>query len=168
MLVTNGDSMKYIFITLKIIFLISILTSIIPTQGKSIDLNLVSRWEIQEWNDDAAVFWWDPPVTTSYFIASSGSYINYSMDYYDSTNFTHPSAGTIEIGNLTIHTTNNKTGEVLALSIYGWFPKRQLEENGRWGTSQQMNSNIIIQDFIVVLSISVIAKIRVLEIRIQL
>jgi len=122
MLVAYGDSMKYKLITLEIILLISILTSIIPIQGKPINLNLVSRWEIQEWNDDAAVFWWDPPITTSYFIASTGSYINYTLDYYDSTNFTHPSTGKIEIGNLTIHTTNNKTGEVLALSIYGWFP----------------------------------------------
>ncbi|MFX0185292.1 MAG: hypothetical protein ACFE95_19595 [Candidatus Hodarchaeota archaeon] len=114
--------MKYIFVTLQTIFLISILISIIPIQGKPIDSNLVSRWEIQEWNNDAAVFWWDPPVTTSYFIASTGSYINYTLDSYDPTNFTHPSTGKIEIGNLTVHTTNNKSGEVLALSIYGWFP----------------------------------------------
>ena len=108
--------------------------SFFPIQGDSNDINLVSRWKIHEWNDDIAVAW-DWPTT--YFEATIGSYINYTIDYYDSGNFTYPSAGTIEIGNLTTHTTNNKTGEVLVLSIYGWFPGL-VTSSRNWNLQQQV------------------------------
>lgn len=117
--VNFGDSMKYKQVTIIILLILGVLLNFFPIQGNLTNLNLFSRWKIHEWNDDIAVAW-DWPTT--YFEATSGSHINYTIDHYDSSNFTHPSAGTIEIGNLTTQTSNNKTGEVLVLSIYGWFP----------------------------------------------
>lgn len=119
MLVTNGDSMKYKFNIIYFIMISSIINNILLTQGVSTDNYLVSRWEIQEWNDDFVAAWEWP---STYFMTTAGSYVNYTMSQYDPANFTHPSAGVIEIGNLTTQTTNNKTAEVLALSIWGWFP----------------------------------------------
>lgn len=111
--------MKYKQVAVNIIILLGILASLIPIQGYSNAENLISQWRIEKWNDDIVVAW-DWPST--FFEATSGSYINYTSTHYDSANFTHPSAGIIEIGNLTTQTTNNKTAEALVLSIYGWFP----------------------------------------------
>ncbi len=108
-------SQKMLF---KFLFLV-LLLNFIPVQGKISQEELVSRWEVEEWNEENIVSWEYP---TTYFSATIGSIINYTVASYDPTNFTHPSSGEIEIGNLTTQTTNNKTGEVLALSIWGWFP----------------------------------------------
>ncbi|MFX0170786.1 MAG: hypothetical protein ACFE9L_02595 [Candidatus Hodarchaeota archaeon] len=111
--------MKFRFIIICFIILIGVTNNIILVQGTSKDNAQVSRWIIQEWNDDFVAAWEWPSI---YFVTTAGSYINYTLSHYDPANFTHPSAGTIEIGNLTTQTTNNKTAEVLALSIWGWFP----------------------------------------------
>lgn len=111
--------LNYKYITIFFIVLFGISVSFISIQGNSINENLVSRWIIEEWNDNVAVAW-DWPST--YFEATTGSDINYTLDYHDPTNFTYPSAGTIEIGNLTTYTNNTYIAEVLILSIYGWFP----------------------------------------------
>jgi hypothetical protein len=106
---------------LKLLLLVLIL-NFIPVQGKISQESLVSRWEIEEWNEENTVAWWDENYTITYFSATIGSIINYTVTSYDPTNFTHPSLGEIKIGNLSTQTTNNNTGEVLALSIWGWFP----------------------------------------------
>ena len=111
--------MKYSQKMLLKVLLLVLLFKFIPVQGKIFQENFVSRWEIEEWNKENIVAWEYP---TTYFSAIIGSIINYTVTSYDPTNFTHPSSGEIKIGNLTTQTTNNKTGEVLALSIWGWFP----------------------------------------------
>jgi len=106
----------------NILFISLIAISIInfyPVHSLSSETNLVSLWEITEWNEASVVAWEYP---TLYFTAKNGSNINYTISSYDSANFTNPSSGVINIGNLTTQTTNNKTGEVLTLSIWGWFP----------------------------------------------
>ncbi|MFX0087988.1 MAG: hypothetical protein ACFFAU_20210 [Candidatus Hodarchaeota archaeon] len=90
-----------------------------PIQASGNEVNFLSQWEIVAWNEDNPVAWEYP---STYFTAKIGSIINYTLSSYDSGNFTNPSSGTIEIGNLTTQTNNNKTGEVLVLSIWGWFP----------------------------------------------
>ena len=102
-----------------LIFLIG-LTFVSPlAQGSSESEESFGQWQILDWNDDKAVIWdWG----VSSFVTSNGSYVNYTLSHHEPSNFTHPSAGTINIGNLTTQTTNNKTAEVLVLSIYGWFP----------------------------------------------
>jgi hypothetical protein len=95
--------------------------------------NSLSQWEIIAWNEDEPVAWEWPSL---YFTVKTGSIINYTLSSYDSGNFTHPSSGTIEIGNLTTQTTNNKTGEVLALSIWGWFPGLITSSND-WADQKQ-------------------------------
>ncbi|MFX0150262.1 MAG: hypothetical protein ACFFAJ_05740 [Candidatus Hodarchaeota archaeon] len=111
--------MKFGFIIIFFIILIGVSNNFILVQGTSQDDTQISRWKIQEWNDDFVAAWEWP---SKYFVTTASSYINYTLSHYDPANFTHPSAGTIEIGNLTTQTTNNKTAEVLALSIWGWFP----------------------------------------------
>ena len=123
---------KYIVITIVLVFSIS--GSLIPIQGNSNDKNLESRWKINKWNDDIVVAWEWPSTN---FQTATGSYLNYTLTDYDPTNFTHPSAGIIEIGNLTIQTTNNKTGEALVLSIYGWFPGLVTSSNN-WNLQKQV------------------------------
>ncbi len=125
--------MNYKYITIFFVVLFGISVSFISIQGNSINENLVSRWIIQEWNDDIAVAW-DWPST--YFEATTGSDINYTLDYHDPTNFTYPSAGTIEIGNLTSYTNNTYIAEVLILSIYGWFPGL-VTSSINWNDQQQ-------------------------------
>ncbi|MHA1968768.1 MAG: hypothetical protein ACW964_13300 [Candidatus Hodarchaeales archaeon] len=111
--------MKYSQKMLLTLFLLVLILKIIPIQGKTSQEDLVSSWNIEEWNEENIVAWEYP---TTYFSATVGSIINYTVTSYDPTNFTNPSSGEIKIGNLTTQTTNNKTGEVLALSIWGWFP----------------------------------------------
>lgn len=111
--------MKYSQKMLLKLLLLVLMLNFIPAQGNISQESLVSRWEIEEWNEENIVAWEYP---TTYFSATIGSIINYTVTTYDPTNFTHPSSGEIDIGNLTTQTTNNKTGEVLALSIWGWFP----------------------------------------------
>ncbi len=123
---------KYIIITIVLVFSIS--GSFIPIQGNSNDKNLESRWKINKWNDDIVVAWEWPSTN---FQTATGSYLNYTLTDYDSANFTHPSAGIIEIGNLTIQTTNNKTGEALVLSIYGWFPGL-VTSSSNWNLQKQV------------------------------
>lgn len=90
-----------------------------PAQGSSEIEESFGQWLILDWNDANAVAWdWG----VSSFVTSNGSYINYTLSHHDPSNFTHPSAGTLIVGNLTTQATNNKTAEVLLLSIYGWFP----------------------------------------------
>ncbi len=113
--------------------MLGLLQSINPIQAIYNNENLVSRWIIHEWNDDIAVAW-DWP--SKYFKAITGSYINYTLDYHDPTNFTYPSAGTIEIGNLTTQTNNTKIAEVLIFSIYGWFPGL-VTSSSSWNDQQQ-------------------------------
>ncbi|MFW9857058.1 MAG: hypothetical protein ACFFFG_18555 [Candidatus Thorarchaeota archaeon] len=79
----------------------------------------ISRWQVVQWNDEF-IGWWNWPDVT--FQASNGSYLNYTTTHYEPANFTHPSNGTIAFGNLTIQATNNKTAEVLVLSIWPWLP----------------------------------------------
>ncbi|MHA1226492.1 MAG: hypothetical protein ACTSR2_08710 [Candidatus Hodarchaeales archaeon] len=102
-----------------ILILFIFLTTTSLVHGTSQADNRISQWRILDWNEANPVIWeWG---STS-FIAQNGSLISYNMSYYDPSNFTHPSSGIISIGNLTTWTTNNKTAEVLALSIWGWFP----------------------------------------------
>ncbi|MHA2244527.1 MAG: hypothetical protein ACXADY_06125 [Candidatus Hodarchaeales archaeon] len=123
---------KYIVTTIVLIFSIS--GNFIIIQGNSIDKNLESRWKINKWNDDIVVAWdWG----STNFQTTNGSYLNYTLTEYDPTNFTHPSKGIIEIGNLTIQTTNNKTGEALVLSIYGWFPGL-VTSSSNWNLQKQV------------------------------
>lgn len=111
--------MKVSQITLILLVLVGSMTLLSPVQYILGDSDQVSRWQIVEWNNNF-VGWWNWPDVT--FQASNGSYLNYTTMHYDPANFTHPSNGTIEFGNLTIQATNNKTGEVLVLSIWPWLP----------------------------------------------
>ncbi len=108
---------KFNMLILQLITLSLVFFFPIPALGN--ELNFLSQWEIIAWNEENSVAWEYP---STYFTANIGSIINYTLSSYDSNNFTNPSSGIIEIGNLTTQTTNNKTGEVLILSIWGWFP----------------------------------------------
>ena len=79
----------------------------------------VSEWKITKWNDEYSVIWEWGLIT---FMATNNSLITYNATNYAPSNFTHPSSGILSVGNLTIMTSNNKTAEVLLLSIWGWFP----------------------------------------------
>ena len=103
-------------------------------QGSSEIDSSFAQWQILDWNDDIAVAWnWG----VSSFETLNGSYINYTLSYYEPSNFTHPSAGSIIVGNLTTQTTNNKSAEVLVLSVYGWFPGLVTSSNN-WSLQEQV------------------------------
>ncbi|MHA2113219.1 MAG: hypothetical protein ACW98W_17260 [Candidatus Hodarchaeales archaeon] len=117
-----------------LLFLIG-LTFVSPLiQGSLKSEESFGQWQILDWNDEKAVDWdWG----VSSFVMSNGSYVNYTLSHHEPSNFTHPSAGTINIGNLTTQTTNNKTAEVLVLSIYGWFPGLITSSNN-WSLQEQV------------------------------
>ena len=79
----------------------------------------ISEWKITKWNEEYSVIWEWGLIT---FVATNNSILTYNATNYAPSNFTHPSSGVLSIGNLTIATSNNKTAEVLLLSIWGWFP----------------------------------------------
>ncbi|MHA1973473.1 MAG: hypothetical protein ACTSW1_10795 [Candidatus Hodarchaeales archaeon] len=117
-----------------VIFVFLTASSIVNGSPKAI--SQFSQWRILEWNEENPVIWeWG---LTS-FVAQNGSLISYNMSYYDPTNFTHPSSGIISIGNLTTLTTNNKTAEVLVLSVWGWFPGLVTSIN--WTLQRQVASS---------------------------
>jgi len=117
------------------ILLMISLTFVFPLiQGSSEDESSFALWQILDWNDDIAVAWdWG----VSSFETINGSHINYTLSHYEPSNFTHPSAGSIIVGNLTTQTTNNKSAEVLVLSIYGWFPGLITSSNN-WSLQEQV------------------------------
>ncbi|MFW9779938.1 MAG: hypothetical protein ACFFE8_13865 [Candidatus Heimdallarchaeota archaeon] len=111
--------MKSYRITIILLILACSMMFISPVENTLAETDQISRWQIVEWNNDF-IGWWNWPDVT--FKASNGSYLNYTTTHYEPANFTHPSNGTIEFGNLTIQATNNKTAEVLVLSIWPWLP----------------------------------------------
>ncbi len=105
-----------------------------PIQGSSEVDNSFAQWQILDWNDDITVAWdWG----LNSFETLNGSYINYTLSHYEPSNFTHPSAGSIIVGNLTTQTTNNKSAEVLVLSVYGWFPGL-VTSSSNWSLQEQV------------------------------
>ena len=120
---------------INVIILMICLTLVSPLiQGTPEIEESFARWQILDWNDDIVVAW-DWGVNS--FETINGSYINYTLSHHESSNFTHPSAGSIIVGNLTTQTTNNKTAEVLVLSIWGWFPGLITSSNN-WTLQEQV------------------------------
>jgi len=119
---------------LGILLLVGLMINFFPAHALFDEENLVSRWEVNQWNEANHVTWEWPSIN---FTVEIGSFINYTISTYDSANFTHPNSGIIEIGNHTTQTTNNKTGEVLALSIWGWFPGL-ITSSGDWTLQKQV------------------------------
>lgn len=123
---------------LGILLLVGLMVQIFPTHALFDEENLVSRWEVNQWNEVNHVTWDWPSVN---FTVDIGSLINYTISTYEPANFTNPSSGIIEIGNHTTETTNNKTGEVLTLSIYGWFPGL-ITSSSNWTLQKQVAQQV--------------------------
>ena len=96
-----------------------------------------SQWKVINWNENRHVTWNWPDVN---FTVEIGSYINYTLDEYNPDNFTHPSSGRVEIGNISEVVTNNKTAESLILSIYGWFPGL-ITSSADWEQQKEVAAN---------------------------
>ncbi|NHJ03155.1 MAG: hypothetical protein EAX86_13545 [Candidatus Heimdallarchaeota archaeon] len=125
----NKQSLIFILFLIILIFGVPlVITSIAQNSSYK------SQWRINNWNEARPVSWNWPDIN---FTATIDSYLNYTLEEFNPNNFTHPSSGKVEIGNLTTIATNNKTAESLLLSIYGWFPGL-VTSSGDWELQKEV------------------------------